>query len=295
MCGLVGFAGKKGNVKDIISFLLVLDSTRGTDGTGLYMTNFKEEELVKSPEDCYQLINNRRYSVVSNKFNLFIGHNRASTRGTNSTSNSHPFRFTKIVGAHNGTLRNTYNLENHSLFEVDSQLLYYMINKEGVRNAIPKIEGAWSLVWYNKEEQSLNFLRNKERPLTYAFDNDGNLYWASEEWMLEATFKKFDIKYNKIKSTEEDILYSFMFDKGLPVLVSQNKIEGKKPVSIFSNKKYYSHSSVSSEKLFECAYCGERVTKQEISFGYNVWNSKEHKSETVYVCNVCDELHGGRK
>ena len=60
MCGLVGFAGKNAKARDIVTFMLILDSTRGVDGTGLYMTNFKEEELIKSCGDCYNLINNKK-------------------------------------------------------------------------------------------------------------------------------------------------------------------------------------------------------------------------------------------
>jgi len=45
------------------------------------------------------------------------------------------------------------------------------------------LDGAFSLVWHDTRNNTLNFARNDERPLCLAYAH-GIVYWASEELML---------------------------------------------------------------------------------------------------------------
>lgn len=306
MCGLVGFAGKSARARDIVTFMLILDSTRGVDGTGLYMTNFKEEELIKSCGDCYNLINNKKYSAVTSFNNLYIGHNRASTKGKNSSMNSHPFDVGKIVGAHNGTLQYFYNKG----FDVDSEYLLDKIARLGAKEAVKDEEGAWALVWYNKEEKTLNFLRNKERPLVYALDEDKNLYWASEEWMIEAVKNKFKIEIGNIVPFSEDTQYIFTFDEeGKPSIediVEDVKAE-KKSIYNYPVKTTYTNTTYTRKKTkaiyapingIRCSDCGEIKERKEIAYGFESVDRNFNKVMN-YVCKECqayyDKYRGVRK
>ena len=302
MCGHVGFAGEHKEAGKIITFLLILDSTRGTDGTGLFMTSFskKGECLIKESGDCYNLINNKNYNVVNNNYNLFIGHNRASTRGHNTPSNAHPFNLGRIVGAHNGTLSNFYTLPLYKYYDVDSELALFMIGSEGVEKAVKQFRGSWSFVWYDRKEKTLNFLRNEERPLCYTFDTEGNLYWASEEWMLEATFKKFNIEYSPIVSTTPDSLYTFGFNEHKkPTLISITPdIKGKEETLTTYSKYYHPvvggiptsrEETKGKKKEILCSCCGDVYSKSDIAYGYHIYVGGI--PEERFVCKDCDDLY----
>ena len=55
----------------------------------------------------------------------------------------------------------------------------------GLDDTISKLDAAFALVWVNREEKTLNFIRNKERPLAFARLDNGAFVWASEREMLE--------------------------------------------------------------------------------------------------------------
>lgn len=128
-----------------------------------------------------------------------IGHNRSATVGKIVRKNAHPFEFDKVVGVHNGTLRNKWVLEKHGDYDTDSEALYANINHYGVEAAIEKLDGAYTLVWYDKEDTTINFLRNKERPLYVVFSKDKKLvFWASEKWMLWGPLARREIVLDEV-------------------------------------------------------------------------------------------------
>ena len=130
---------------------------------------------------------------------VLIGHNRWATTGAINAKNAHPFNFKGLVGCHNGTLVDQTLLDNHKNFEVDSENLFDSINNEGVRETIRKTHGAYALTWYDKKEDSINFLRNSQRPLCYVFSLDQKtIFWASEEWMLKVINMKHNLKLGEI-------------------------------------------------------------------------------------------------
>lgn len=162
MCGHVGFAGEHKEADKIITFLLVLDSTRGTYGTGLFMTSLskKGECLIKESGDCYNLINNKNYNVVNSSYNLFIGHNRASTRGHNTPSNSHPFNLGRIVGAHNGTLSNFYETSFLSMCEEKRHNSKYCIRGDV---SYDSLKSKFDVLRDNTTSQFNSFRRSADR------------------------------------------------------------------------------------------------------------------------------------
>lgn len=194
MCGHVGMVGNL-TFKDeaMMKRLLVLDYFRGPDSTGLASIRANGSKIAKIASHPFDLFDCVRFTNTLNGFqsNAFIGHNRLATKGKVNGSNAHPFECGSIIGAHNGTLDVPSFLELKKLagqdYDVDSEAVFACIAKVGIEETIKHMTGAWALVWYDADEDAMFFLRNKERPLWYAFEvGFKKMYWASEWEMIKA-------------------------------------------------------------------------------------------------------------
>lgn len=212
MCGIVAAAGLlTAEEEKIFKFLLILDTVRGEDSTGIAGVSVNGDVLVSkavgTPYDLFPLKLTERVFTANNR--LLIGHNRYATQGGVTKKNAHPFEFDNVVGVHNGTLKARYGLK-HDNYEVDSEQLYANIDEDGEKVVLPKVEGAYALVWYDKENKQLKVIRNKERPLHYAFSACGKkVFFASEEWMLAVALSRNSYKHRPIQEIQEDQLYTF--------------------------------------------------------------------------------------
>lgn len=212
MCGIVCAAGLlTAEEEKIFKFLLILDTVRGEDSTGIAGVSVNGDVLVSkavgTPYDLFPLKLTERIFTANNR--LLIGHNRYATQGGVTKKNAHPFEFDNVVGVHNGTLKDRYRLK-HNNYSVDSEQLYANIDEDGEKVVIPKVEGAYALVWYDKENEQLKVIRNKERPLHYAFSACGKkVFFASEAWMLGVALNRNNYKHRPIQEIQEDQLYTF--------------------------------------------------------------------------------------
>lgn len=199
MCGLVGMAGDlTSGWKDVFTELLIVDSVRGMHGTGVAAIRRYENRvnLVKMPVPSQALIMTNEYnSAIKDPIKVLIGHNRYATIGKKNVENSHPFQFSDVVGAHNGTLYSgsRKRLDPAEYYGTDSEAIYANLNDEGIRKTVDELDGAWALTWYDATNNTINFLRNDKRPLFYGYSDDRcTLFWASELEML-----KFVLSRNK--------------------------------------------------------------------------------------------------
>lgn len=148
---------------------------------------------------------------------LTMCHVRAATVGRVSISNAHPFEIFKdgrtIIGTHNGTLTNWTSKKDAKNYSVDSEWALNHIFDEAF-DAFEDFTGAFSFVWWDSDKpEELRMARNKERPMSVAFLEDGGMAYASEPgmlfWLLERNSMKID---GRILHLDADKLYKFKLD-----------------------------------------------------------------------------------
>jgi asparagine synthetase B (glutamine-hydrolysing) len=124
-----------------------------------------------------------------------IGHNRHATIGSIRDSNAHPFTDRHITLAHNGHIRNSYALwPGTGSPEVDSMCIPYQMAECGEKEALEKLTGAFALVWFNDTDRTINFARNDDRPLFFAFlEGEKAMVWGSEMYMMHWVLDRNDV------------------------------------------------------------------------------------------------------
>jgi len=220
MCGIVGVFGKL-SPKAVKAFeaLLIVNQFRGKDSTGIFTVDKKGlVEVAKEAGDPCVLMDTNRYQEVLGKPDervCLVGHGRYATGGTPKTrKNSHPFEFENVVGVHNGMF-NKYSagLKYSQAYDVDSEVFYANLNESNIEETISKFQygkNAFSLVWYDKVSQTLQFLRNSERPMNMVVAKDGFTLFASDPLYLEFAVAVAGIEVaSDITETSEDHLLTF--------------------------------------------------------------------------------------
>lgn len=210
MCGLVCAIGSLTSADEkVFAQLLIVDSLRGTDSTGVAsVISDGSHSICKAVGNPYELLESRAFTrTMLGAQRVLMGHNRYATQGAVNKRNSHPFEFDSLIGMHNGTIRNKYSLEDAKDFVVDSENVYHHIEKKGLRDAVNTIDGAYALIWWDKEEEMLNVLRNVERPLCAVEDDKGNFWFCSEGWMLEGVLSRNGIKHKEVINVAQDKHY----------------------------------------------------------------------------------------
>jgi glucosamine 6-phosphate synthetase-like amidotransferase/phosphosugar isomerase protein len=207
ICGIVGIAGNLFAREELtMKRLLLVDSLRGMDSTGMaaVRTGGLNVYVAKKATHCFNLFDTKTFNDALNGTGslAFIGHNRSATVGGIKDVNAHPFQIGHITGVHNGTLEDSDKALLEKLvgekFNTDSEALFAAIEKLGAKEVIPQLQkgrdslkGAWSLVWWDTKDRTLNFLRNEHRPMWYCYSEDfKQIFWASEFWMLDAVLQK---------------------------------------------------------------------------------------------------------
>lgn len=217
MCGLVGLAGNcTVNYKDVFTDLLLVDVLRGHHSTGAAFVRRDNNDIIleKAPVPSPMWIGTQQYQEMIKQVGIkaMIGHNRYATVGEKNAANAHPFAFPGLVGAHNGTLKEwaRKEIDVAKKFGTDSEAIFANFVQHGVKDTIGSIDGAWALTWFDAETNTMNLLRNKERPLFYCYSADREtMFWASEATMLEWILGRRNVKLfdDSIYPVEEDMHY----------------------------------------------------------------------------------------
>ena len=214
MCGIVGVipGNTQGHIlARIFKNLLIVNSLRGTDGTGVFWKSKKEDvaTYVKRGVSSTIFVDLPDTTTVFKDIKereFMVGHNRAGTVGENSDANSHPFSFGNVIGVHNGTLRGHYLLSKKH-HDVDSMAIFHSLDEnDDVKVTMNNLRGAAALVWYDHRTGHLNFWRNNERPLYFITDEQENTWFASEPWMVTGLLGREGIKTKKVEALETEHL-----------------------------------------------------------------------------------------
>lgn len=226
MCGLTGLldvshSGFPSKDVDLFEGLLLINSLRGRASTGVFGVNkHKQADIHKVLGNPYNLdntvlgdwFNNR----ILNRYWAVAGHGRFPTQGETTIFNAHPFCHGKITLMHNGTLRNLPRLlkEHDQKFEVDSEMICWLVNKIGIKDTIKEIEGAYALIWYDASDDTYNFIRNTERPLHYGINsfNDAMVIGSEEHYIKWANSKTYE-RYKDVRTVPMDTHYKIGREK----------------------------------------------------------------------------------
>jgi predicted glutamine amidotransferase len=202
MAGDLAFKHKK-----VMKDLLFFNTLRGRDSTGVSRYDKNKQEVLthKATVPGFEFIDLPFIDdLLKPCVGAWIGHGRWKTVGQINRMNAHPFEVREddgtisFIGAHNGTLTNKWEIERElgrGAFGTDSEAFLNLIAERGAKKALAEAKGAWALSYWNSDDDSINLLRNKERPLTYAMTDDGEvIMWASEAWMLRIACDRNEVK-----------------------------------------------------------------------------------------------------
>lgn len=202
MCGLVGVAGdlRRPHI-DAFNQLLFVNNLRGSHSTGVAGINRGgHTDVLKGVMMAHDLQNCKAYDGIVNQSKVaLIGHGRHATIGDKTKWNAHPFDFDNVVGAHNGTIDYgaLQRLGNRGKFGTDSECVYDHMNTHGVGDTVGLLSGAWALTFFDKNDGTINLMRNAERPLFFQYAEEMQvLFWASELWMLRGLLPRCGVKIN---------------------------------------------------------------------------------------------------
>jgi len=210
MCGIVGIIRKTdkhlSKLDSALSEMLFFDVLRGAHSTGVAHRkwDWKDQKynvlIRKEAKSSPSFISSKDYREFMTGFEtssqFAIGHNRYATAGKIEDENAHPFQHGKITLVHNGSLRNWRSLlEDAAQFDVDSEAVAYNLNVKGFEWTINRLHGAYALVWFDEEEQTLNFYRNSERPFWFVHTKDV-IGFGSERFIVAAGLERngFDVE-----------------------------------------------------------------------------------------------------
>lgn len=267
MCAIIGVSSTNPVDKSDIKILYLMAEGRGGHGCGF--TNGKK--TIKSAIKAYEYVHKVIPKEFPNYICDFVGHTRFATIGDKGADkNAHPFKKGNFIGVHNGSIYNHEDIAEliDSEAEVDSEVLYEMIAKFGLRKTLPLLQGILALSYYDLRDKSIYLYRNN-KPLhigyKYTVDDDGkklhtSLFWATLPEYLKA------IDCVDIRQIQE---HSLVKIKNGRIVHSKQLKKIEKPIEPFTYKKngndYYDSNRTTNifksrkEKLL--ALGDDRITK----------------------------------
>tara|TARA_R100001082_G_scaffold109297_1_gene86181 strand:- start:632 stop:2032 length:1401 start_codon:yes stop_codon:yes gene_type:complete len=255
MCGLTGIINLEishtwnSDVdKKVFKELLEVTSLRGRHSTGVFTVPHDDKEkcdVLKRAVTASEFIQLDVYEKLMKDFNEFrylVGHARYATDGVVSDATAHPFIHENIILVHNGSVQNKHELCQLSDMKgtdcsVDSQSLAFALHKNPIEDFVEKIQGAFTIVWYDTSSKKLHFIRNTERPLHFGIveGSENNIIFASEAEALYFVAKRNKLTLSRIFSLDVGTLLTFNHDYSFDL---KKLYDGKKVSPTYANQGY---------------------------------------------------------
>ncbi|KFN91352.1 glucosamine-fructose-6-phosphate aminotransferase [Tetragenococcus muriaticus PMC-11-5] len=218
MCGIVGIVGKSHAEQVIINGLHRLEY-RGYDSAGLFVSDGKQEHLIKSQGR----IKNLQEKVTSEvNGTIGIGHTRWATHGKPAEENAHPHTSQdgKLELVHNGVIENFEELAekylaNETFYgQTDTEIVVNLIasfmknegltTKEAFQKALTVIRGSYAFALINNEEPDTIYVAKNKSPLLIGLGSDFNVIASDALAVLDQTHEFVEIADNELVTVTAD-------------------------------------------------------------------------------------------
>jgi len=285
--------------------LLKVSESRGRDASGICVLTDEKASVFKEAHKGSKLVRTAGYSAVVNNINYtknfkaMIGHTRQKTQGTQRLNvNNHPIIANKVIGVHNGIIGNDGSLFNkysdrmHRLGQVDSEIIFRLINYhiatnkkiiEAVKLAHKELSGSYACAFIHTDmPRYLTLFSNAStysNAILYIYKNVRSMAFASSrnilnesldhsKWLNPAhTSKSIDISMGGVRiDLETGKILQFDLDDNFEDDYYTSLLSGTRWKKAKDNKKKKSNQS----KSFDCSMCDDGY---EMISGYGMCSS----------------------
>lgn len=220
MCGIVGYAGRKDVIKNIMTGLKSLEY-RGYDSAGIAYIADNKINILKKAGPIKNLDSILDYSSPAS---VGISHTRWATHGKADDINAHPHKQGKITLVHNGIIENydilKKELENKGYTfktETDTEVAAAQIDdiynetKDMIKTLSKMtdiLKGSYSFNIINEDNPNTIYGIRKDSPLIVGISPEGNMFASDIPAILHVTNKYVVLdKYDIVELTKDKVNY----------------------------------------------------------------------------------------